>query len=53
MFNTDGLLRLRLILEEYGPYIEYIESINKIVADALSRIPINGKEDTTQKYIYQ
>ena len=36
-FNTDRVLRWRLILEEYGPYIEYIKVEKNIAADALSR----------------
>ena len=35
MFNTDRVLIWRLIIEEYGPYIEYIKGENKIFADAL------------------
>ena len=34
-FNTDRLLRWRLILEEYGPDMEYIKSDKKIVADII------------------
>ena len=34
-FNYDRVLRWRLILEEYGPYIEYIKGKKNAVADAL------------------
>ena len=51
--NTDRVFRWRLIFEEYGTDIEYIRSENNIVADGLSRIPLNGDEDTTQKSTYQ
>ena len=34
-FNNDRVLRWRLILEYYGPYIEYIKGDKNIVADAL------------------
>ena len=52
-FNTDILLLWRLKLEEYGPDIEYIKVENNIVADGLSRIPLNGNQETTQKSTYQ
>ena len=51
--NTDRVLRLILILEEYGPDIEYIKCENSIVEDGLSRITLNGNEETTQKSTYQ
>jgi len=37
-FNTDRVLRWRLILEEYGPELIYIKGERNIVADALSRL---------------
>ena len=49
----DILLRWRLILEEYGPYIEYIQGENNIVSYVISRIPLNMNQDTTQKSTYQ
>ena len=51
--NTDIVLRSRLILEEYGPDIKYIKSEKIIVADRLSRLPLNGNQETTQKSNYQ
>ena len=51
--NTDRVLIWRLILEEYGPDIEYIKGENNIVADRLSRTPLNGNEENTQKSTYQ
>ena len=53
IFNTDIVLRLRLILEEYGPDIEYIKGENNIVACGISIIPFNVNQETTQKYTYQ
>ena len=35
MFNTDRVLKRRLILEEYGPDIEYIKCEKNIVAYTL------------------
>jgi hypothetical protein len=37
-FNTNSVMRWRLILEEYGPEIIYNNGSTNIVADALSRI---------------
>ena len=53
ILNTDRVLIYRLILEEYGTYIEFTKGENKIVAYALSRIPLNGNQETTQKSTYQ
>ena len=39
--NTDRVLRRRLILEEYGPDIEYIKYENNIVVYRPSRTPLN------------
>ena len=51
-FNTDRVLRWRLILEEYSPVIEYIPVKKNIFADALNRLPINGNQDTTHESTY-
>jgi hypothetical protein len=37
-FNTERVLRWRLILEEYNPELIYIKRENNVVADALSRL---------------
>ena len=52
-FNTDRVLICRTVLEEYGPEIEYIQGKKKIVADALSRFPINRNQETTKEYTYK
>ena len=52
-FNSDRVLRWRLILENYGPDIEYIKGEKNIVDNALSRIPLNGNQETTQKSTYK
>ena len=51
--NTNRVLICRLILENYGPDIEYIKGDKYILVDALSRLPRNGNQETTQKYTYQ
>ena len=37
-FNTDRVMRWRLILEEYGVSLTYVKGTTNIVADALSRL---------------
>ena len=52
-FNTNRVLIWILILKEYGTYIEYMKGQKNIVADAISRFPLNGNQETTQKSTYQ
>ena len=42
-FNTERVMRWRLILEEFNPTLTYIKGENNIVADALSRLDITPK----------
>ena len=37
-FNTEHIMRWRLLIEEFGPTIEYIKGPKNIVANALSRL---------------
>jgi len=46
-FNTERVMRWRLLLEEFGPQLTYIKGANNIVADALSRLDIS-EEDFSQ-----
>lgn len=39
-FNTDRVMRWRLILEEYSPKLLYVPGTINVVADALSRLDI-------------
>ena len=52
-FNTDRLLRWRLILKEYGPDIKYIKGDKNIVSGALSILPLNRNQEATQKSTYK
>jgi hypothetical protein len=44
-FNTERVMRWRLILEEFGPELRYIKGEHNIVADALSRLEMMSVED--------
>ena len=44
-FNTERVMRWRLILEEYGPELRYMKGENNVVADALSRLTIDDRKD--------
>ena len=46
-FNTERVMRWRLILEEYGPELRYIKGENNIVADALSRLDLEDSRTPT------
>jgi hypothetical protein len=37
--ESQRVMRWRLILEEFGPNIQYIAGIDNVVADMLSRVP--------------
>jgi RNase H-like domain found in reverse transcriptase len=37
-FNTEHVMRWRLIIQEFGPKFTYIKGASNIVADALSRM---------------
>ena len=53
IFNTDRVLRWRLILEEYVLDTEYMQGDKNIVAGAFSKVPVNGNQDNTQDYTYK
>ena len=44
-FNTEQVMRWRLVLEEFGPELNYIKGENNIVADALSRLDMDNQQE--------
>jgi hypothetical protein len=48
-FNTDRVMRWRLIIEEYAPEFIYIKGEHNIVADALSRLELDTTPTTPQQ----
>jgi hypothetical protein len=42
-FNTERVLRWRLLLEEFNPKLVYIKGAHNVIADALSRLDITSK----------
>ena len=44
-FNTERVMRWRLILEEFGPELKYIKGKNNVVANALSRLENSDNEE--------
>ena len=45
MFNTERVMRWRLILKEFGPKLKYIKSENNSVANGLSRLYMIDNQD--------
>ena len=41
------------MIEEYGPYIDYIKGEENIVPDVQLRLPLNINGETTHKPTYQ
>jgi hypothetical protein len=39
-FNTERVMRWRLLIEEFGPTIQYIKGPKNVIADALSRLDL-------------
>ena len=44
-FNTERVMRWRLVLEEFGPELNYIKGENNVVADALSRLDMDNNRE--------
>jgi transposase InsO family protein len=44
-FNTERVMRWRLVIEEFGPELRYIKGESNVVADALSRLDIDDDRE--------
>ena len=49
-FNTERVMRWRLLIEEFGPKLTYIKGANNIVADALSRMRLTEDNFTKDAF---
>jgi len=49
-FNTERVMRWRLLLEEFDPKLTYVKGTNNIVADALSRLEIAEEEFSAKAF---
>jgi hypothetical protein len=49
-FNTERVMRWRLVLEEFGPELRYVKGQDNVVADALSRLDMMSLEEFQDKY---
>ena len=47
-FNTERVMRWRLILEEFGPELRYVKGEDNVVADALSRLEMTPNKISPQ-----
>ena len=52
-YNSDRVMRWRLLIEEYGPSLEYVPGLSNIVADALSRLDLKPQATLTLKDKYK
>jgi len=49
-FNTERVMRWRLLLEEFGPKLMHVKGADNIVADALSRLEIAEEELSAEAF---
>ena len=49
-FNTERVMRWRLLLEEFGPKLTYIKGPNNVVADALSRMSLTEEDFSAEAF---
>ena len=50
-FNTEHVMRWRLLIEEFGPTIKYIKGPKNIVANALSRLDLVSSPSDPQDMV--
>ena len=54
-FNTERVMRWRLIIEEFGPELKYIKGENDVVADNLYRFEMSDNQEIlniSELYVY-
>ncbi len=51
-FNTERVMRWRLIIEEFGPELRYIKGEHNIVADVLSRMRLKEEEFSVDAFAF-
>ena len=49
-FNTERVMRWRLILEEYGPELIYIKGENNVIADAWSQMRLSNEDFSEEAF---
>jgi hypothetical protein len=49
-FNTDRVMRWRLVLEEFGPELRHIKGSNNVMADGLSRLEMMNVDKFRQVF---
>jgi RNase H-like domain found in reverse transcriptase len=49
-FTSSRVLRWRLMIEEFGPKVQFIKGSNNIVADALSHLPSSTSQSTEELF---
>ena len=49
-FNTERVMRWRLLIEEFGPKLTYIKGSNNVVADALSRMRLSEADFSPEAF---
>ena len=51
-FNTERVMRWRLIIEEFGPDLKYIKGEHNVVADVLSRMNLTETEFSVDAFAF-
>jgi len=49
-FNTERVMRWRLLLEEFGPKLTHVKGVNNVVAEALGRLDMTEEEFSAEMF---